>query len=50
MRAILAASVLFVAAGGVLAARAEMKLPEMKKLPSVEAVLEEHIGGALKMK
>src|SRR6202166_2658104 len=43
MRAILAASVLFVAAGGVLAARAEMKLPEMKKQPSVEAVLDEHI-------
>jgi SnoaL-like domain len=43
MRAILAASVLFVAAGGVLAAQAEMKLPEMKKQPSVEAVLDEHI-------
>jgi ketosteroid isomerase-like protein len=43
MRAILAASVLFVVAGGVLAAQAEMKLPEMKKQPSVEAVLDEHI-------
>src|SRR5277367_1618955 len=43
MRAILAASVLFVAAGGVLAARAEMKLPEMKKQPSVQAVLDEHL-------
>ena len=43
MRAILAASVLFVAAGGVLATQAEMKLPEMKKQPSVEAVLDEHI-------
>src|SRR6202795_735449 len=43
MRAILAASVLFVAAGGVLAAQAEKKLPEMKKQPSVEAVLDEHI-------
>ena len=43
MRAILAASVLFVAAGGVLAAQAEMKLPEMKKQPSVQAVLDEHL-------
>ena len=43
MRAILAASALFVAAGGVLAAKAEMKLPELKKQPSVEAVLDEHL-------
>ena len=40
MKAILAASVFLVVTGGVLAARAEMKLPEMKKQPSVQAVLD----------
>jgi len=44
MRAILAASVLFVAAGGVLAAQAEMKLPDLKKQPSAQAVLDEHFA------
>src|SRR5271155_6285407 len=43
MKAMLAASVFLVVAGGVFAAQAEMKLPEMKKQSSVQAVLDEHL-------
>ncbi len=43
MRAILATSVFVVVAGGVFSAQAEMKLPELKKQSSVQAVLDEHL-------
>ena len=43
MKAILPVSVFLAIAGGILAAQAEMRLPDLKKQPSVQAVLDEHL-------
>jgi hypothetical protein len=43
MKAILPVSLILAVAGGIVTAQAEMKLPEMKKQASVEAVLDEHL-------
>lgn len=43
MKAILPVSVFLAVAGGILAAQAEMKLPDLKKQASVQAVLDEHL-------
>src|ERR1700726_3360936 len=42
MKAILPVSAVLFLMGGVYAAQAEMKLPELKKQPTVQAVLDEH--------
>ncbi len=42
MRSIVPFSVMLVLVGGVFAAQAEMKLPDLKKQPSAQAVLDEH--------
>lgn len=45
MRIILPVSVILVVMGGVFAAQAaEMKLPDLKKQPSAQAVLDEHLA------
>src|SRR3984885_1688707 len=43
MKAILPISVLLAVGGGILAAQADMKLPDLKKQASVQAVLDEHL-------
>jgi hypothetical protein len=43
MKTILPASAAVALLGGTLAAQAEMKLPELKKQPTVQAVLDEHL-------
>ena len=43
MKTILPVSVAIALLGGTLAAQAEMKLPELKKQPTVQAVLDEHL-------
>ncbi len=44
MKIILPVSVILVVMGGVFAAQAEMKLPDLKKQPSAQAVLDEHFA------
>ena len=44
MKIILPVSVVLAMMGGTLAARAEMKLPDLKKQPSAQAVLDEHFA------
>ena len=43
MKTILPVSVVLFLIGGIFVARAEMKLPELKKQPTVQAVLDEHL-------
>jgi hypothetical protein len=43
MKGLLSLSVILVVLGGVSATAAEMKLPELKKQPSAQAVLDEHL-------
>src|ERR1700694_4568462 len=43
MKAILPVSAVLCLMGGVFVAQAEMKLPELKKQPTVQAVLDEHL-------
>jgi hypothetical protein len=43
MNASLSLSVILVVSGGAFATAAEMKLPELKKQPSAQAVLDEHL-------
>lgn len=43
MRALLPVSMMLAIAGGAFAAHAEMKLPELKKQASAQAVLDEHL-------
>ena len=44
MKIILPVSVVLAMIGGVFAAQAEMKLPDLKKQPSAQAVLDEHFA------
>ncbi len=44
MKIILPVSVILAIIGGVFAAQAEMKLPDLKKQPSAQAVLDEHFA------
>jgi hypothetical protein len=44
MKIILPVSVILVVMGGVFAAQAQMKLPDLKKQPSAQAVLDEHFA------
>jgi len=44
MKIILPVSVILAMIGGVLTAQAEMKLPDLKKQPSAQAVLDEHFA------
>ena len=43
MKAILPVSAVLFLMGGIFVAQAEMKLPELKKQPTVQAVLDEHL-------
>src|SRR5208282_6948982 len=43
MKIILPVSVILAMMGGTFAAQAEMKLPDLKKQPSAQAVLDEHL-------
>jgi hypothetical protein len=44
MKIILSVSVMLAMIGGVFAAQAEMKLPDLKKQPTAQAVLDEHFA------